>query len=69
MNTAVSPKNIRTHSYKGITEYELIEKSPEEWNKAAAAQRRVIFYQLYGMDPTDDAESQQGINKYFYGGE
>lgn len=67
MNTAVSPKNIRTHSYKGQTEYELIEKSRGEWNKAAAAQRRVIFLKLYGFDPENDHEAQEGIDKYFKG--
>lgn len=65
MNTAVSPKNIRRHSYKGHTEYELIEKSRGEWNKAAAAQRRVIFLNLYGFDPEEDKEAREGINKYF----
>ena len=65
MNMAATAKNIKTHSYKGLTEYELIEKSPEEWNKAAAAQRCVIFLKLYGFDPEDDKEAREGINKYF----
>lgn len=59
------PKNIRARTYKSITTFELLEKSPEEWNKAAAAQRRVIFLKLYGFDPEDDKEAREGTNKYF----
>lgn len=58
-------KNIRTHAYKGITTFELFEKGPSEWNKAAAKQRRKVFLKLYGFDPENDEEAQQGLDKYF----
>ena len=60
-------KNIRTHVYKGITTFELVEKSPEEWNKAAAVKRQALFLRLYGFDPMDAKEAQEGLNKYFKG--
>lgn len=58
-------KNIQVHAYKGQTVHVLNEKNIEQWNMAAAAQRRVIFLKLYGFDPEDDKEAQQGLKKYF----
>ena len=59
------PKNIRARTYKSITTFELLEKSPEEWNKLAVSQRQRIFLKMFGFDPESDKEAQEGIDRYF----
>lgn len=59
------PKNIRARTYNSITTFELLEKSPEEWNKLAVSQRQKIFFQLFGKIPENDQEARRKLDKYF----
>ena len=58
------PKNIRARTYKSITTFELLEKSAEEWNKLAVSQRQRIFLKMFGFDPENDKEAQEGIDRH-----
>ena len=58
------PKNIRARTYKSITTFELLEKSPEEWNKLAVSQRQRIFLKMFGFDPENDKEAREGIDRH-----
>jgi hypothetical protein len=61
----IMPKNIRTRAYGGEVICELVEPSIADWNAKAAKSRKALYLKLYGMDPTDDKEAQQGIDRYF----
>ena len=63
-------KNIQIIEYpNGDKIAELLELSAQAWNAKAAERRRAIFLKLYGFDAANDQEVQEGLDKYFNGGE
>ena len=63
-------KNIQLIEYpNGHKIAELLELSAQAWNAKAAERRRAIFLKLYGFDAANDQEAQDGLDKYFNGGE
>jgi hypothetical protein len=66
----IKANNIRIIEYpNGHKIAELLEESAQAWNAKAAERRRAIFLKMYGFDAMDDKEAQEGLDKYFNGGE
>lgn len=61
-------KNLKKKARKGQVFYELKDISAAEWNEKAVQQRKKIFLKMFGFDPENDKEAQEGIYRYFKNG-